>query len=327
MNPAREESLPRRGLAEPRVVAVVVNFRTPDDAIRCVRSLQQLRYGNLGVLLVDNDSKDGSIERFRAELSGVGVIAAGRNGGYTAGNNLGIRAAIDEEADYVLVLNPDTVVLDHGFLRELAAYMEAHSTVGAVGPRVHLQAKGSVQNTVLRFPWVWRRIADWIRTRRGVPRRREPDRPAEAEALNGVCVLFRTACLKDVGLFDERTFAYIEDIDWGYRARRKGWRKVYLPVDGVLHLQRTGGYERGGRVDYLLKRNTLYFLMKSGRWFQAAFYTTSILALAAGMWASERTARGGARATSAARWMRAILRAFLGLWTARWDRVMGHPRL
>lgn len=308
---------PLKGLTEPRVVAVVVNYRTPDDTIRCVGSLLELAYGNLSVTVVDNGSNDGSVEKIAQALEGTRLLPQETNTGYCGGNNAGVADALERGADYVLVVNPDTEVVDRHFLRRLATYMEREPSVGAVGPRVHWRFPGVYQNTVLRFPWIWRRVRSWLS-----PAARQPAMaraPIDVDALNGVCVLFRAACLRDVGAFDERTFAYIEDIDWGYRARRRGWRRVYLPVDSVVHRPRGEGYEMGGPVDYLLKRNTLYFLLRTGHRVQAAAYTFAIGALTAA-----RAIRGRANARWG-RWSRALGRAAFDLWTGHWDRAMGRP--
>jgi GT2 family glycosyltransferase len=206
------------------------------------------------------------------------------------------------------VANPD-------FIAALAARLAAAPEVGAVGPRVFLREAGRVQNTVLRFPWLWRRAVDWFRVRLfGMPLRSGSE-PRTAEALNGVCVLFRGECLRKVGLFDERTFAYLEDIDWAYRAEQLGWRREYLPVDSVVHLQKETGYEPGGTVDYLLKRNTLYFLLKTRRLAQAAGYSAATLGLAAA-----RRVRGGPR-----EWPGRLARAYWQLWTGRATACMGRP--
>jgi GT2 family glycosyltransferase len=162
---------------------------------------------------------------------------------------------------------------------------------------------------------VWRRAVDWVKIRLIGSPMRSRDQALDAEVLNGVCVLFRASALKEVGLFDERTFAYIEDVDWAFRAERKGWKRSYLPIDSVVHLQKESGYERGGTVDYLLKRNTLYFLMKSQRWIQAAGYTAATMAMA-----TLQSAKSGSLA-----WSRRLGSAYLALWTARWNAVMGRP--
>jgi len=298
------------------VGVVVVNFRTPDLTLACAESLRGLDYPNWRLLVVDNASGDESAPKLAAALPREELLIAPTNGGYTAGNNLGVEEMLRRGCDYVLVLNPDTVVVNRRFVSELVAHLEANPKIGAVGPRVFLRRHGNVQNTVLRFPWVWRRAVDWVKIRLFGSQLRSRDQSLQAEVLNGVCVLFRGAALKDVGLFDERTFAYIEDVDWAYRAEQRRWKRAYLPTDSVVHLQKQSGYERGSTVDYLLKRNTLYFLMKSRRWLQAAGYTAATLAMA--------TAPSGRSGSLA--WSRRLGAAYFGLWTARWNTVMGRPR-
>lgn len=305
------------GRPSPRVAVVIVNYRTADQTIACVESLASVTYRPLDVLVVDNDSGDGSAERFERELGGVLVLRASRNGGYTAGNNLGLTEALQMGADYVLVLNPDTRVVNPAFVSALVHAGESNPRIGAVGPRVYLRCPGQVQNTVLRFPWIHRRVADSVAHRLMGKPQRSGDVARDAEVLNGVCVLLRAAALRDVGLFDARTFAYIEDVDWAYRAQKRGWKRIYLPVSSIVHEQKETGYERGGTVEYLLKRNTLYFLLKTRRYFQAAGYTLATL--------SQGLLRLGSPPSRGLRWMRRIASSHFRLWIGQWDAVMGPP--
>jgi GT2 family glycosyltransferase len=303
-------------MTAPKVGIVVVNFRTPDLTLACAESLRTLDYPNWKLLVVDNASGDDSCTKFAAGLAPDEWLLCASNGGYTAGNNRGVAEMLRRGCDHVLVLNPDTVVANPKFLSELVNHLEANRQVGAVGPRVFLRQHGKVQNTVLKFPWLWRRAVDWFKCRLFGSPLRSQNAVVNAEVLNGVCVLFRGAALQDVGLFDERTFAYIEDVDWAYRAERKGWKRSYLPIDSIVHLQKETGYERGGNVDFLLKRNTLFFLMKSRRFLQAAGYTAATLAMAAVQSARSRSPQ----------WSKRLGAAYFGLWTNRWNAVMGRPR-
>src|SRR4029453_12216805 len=115
-------------------------------------------------------------------------------------------------------------------------------------------------------PRAGRNLTDWARYRIN-PRafERSGDEIVEAEVLNGVCLLIRAACLREIGLFDENIFMYAEDVELDYRARRRGWRVHYLPVDSVIHLQKHEGYHMTGLVGFLLKRNAVYYLHKIGR--------------------------------------------------------------
>lgn len=308
----------------PKVGIVVVNYRTPEQTIDAVRSLQGLNYPNYEIILVENASGDDSAHRFQQLLPNVTLVIAQENGGYTAGNNLGIKLALERGADFVHVVNPDILVMNPDYLHALVTFMEENPDVAIVGPRVHIHEQGNVQNTVLGYPWLWRRFIDWFRYKLSKPKPRSAGDPVEAEVLNGVCILMSSASLREVGLFDESTFAYVEDVDWAYRADKFEWRRVYLPIDSILHLQKKSGYERASTVDFLLKRNGVYFLLKTGHWLQAAGYTLATLVLAG--WYLARQLIAGRPLQPTWRWVRGLARAYVGLWTGRWEQVMGRPK-
>jgi glycosyltransferase involved in cell wall biosynthesis len=136
-----------------------------------------------------------------------------------------------------------------------------------------------VQDTVLRYPWIWRTIADWFSDRMIGPRRRIRRETSSVEALNGVCVLVRSACIAQIGALDESMFGYIEDVEFADRCRDNGWHIEYVPVDSIIHMQKPAGYELDGAVSFLLKRNTAYFLSRSGHAVQALLYMVFSLTL------------------------------------------------
>lgn len=161
-----------RPTVQPMVGIVIVNYRTPDMTIECCKSLRRLNYDNLRIIVVDNASGDDSAEKFRMHLPDCHLVVATENGGYTAGNNLGIEHALALGAEYVHVLNPDTLLLNPDYLAALVQHLQENPDVGAVGPRVYLRSVDRVQNTVLRFPWLWRRMVDWCRSRVSTIKRR-----------------------------------------------------------------------------------------------------------------------------------------------------------
>jgi hypothetical protein len=231
-------------------------------------------------VVVDNGSSDGIESAVKSEFPAVAVIQTGANLGYTGGNNAGIEYALDNGADYVLVVNPDTVTVNPKFVDEMVNYLESHPEVGIAGPRVFLREVGNVQNTVLFAPGLWRSLKNWFRFRMN-PRSLEfsGEEVVEAEVLNGVCLLIRAECLRRIGLFDENIFMYIEDAEMDYRAREQGWQVKYLPIDSVLHLQKREGYHMTGLASFLLKRNSVYYLCKIGKKPEAWGYAIFSLAL------------------------------------------------
>lgn len=268
------------GKSQPLVHIIVLNYRMLDQVIECLKSLLRLSYPHCRIVVVDNGSGDGIESVVEREFPAVTVIQTGANLGYTGGNNAGIEYALGNGADYVLVVNPDTVAVNPEFVDEMVDYLESHLEVGIAGPRVFLREMGNVQNTVLFAPGLWRSVANWFRFRTN-PRSLEfsGGEVVEAEVLNGVCLLVRAECLRQIGLFDENIFMYIEDADMDYRARQHGWRVNYLPIDSVIHLQRQEGYHQTGMASFLLKRNSVYLLCKIGKRFDAWGYAVISLLL------------------------------------------------
>jgi GT2 family glycosyltransferase len=266
--------------ALPSVWVIVLSYNGREVLRRCLESLGELTYPRLQILVVDNGSNDGTEAMVRSTFSGIDFLQTGANLGYTGGNNRGVERAIAAGADYVLILNPDTVVLNPRFIDEIVAYLEAHPRTGIAGPRVYLRDAGTVQNTVLFAPGFMRNLKHWFRYRRD-PKSLElsGDAVIEAETLNGVCLMVRVECLKRIGLFDENIFMYIEDADLDHRAHSAGWSVRYLPIDSVIHAQKRDGYGMTSDVSFLLRRNSVYFLHKIGRRADAWGYAIASLAL------------------------------------------------
>jgi GT2 family glycosyltransferase len=173
------------------------------DYQRCLESLRRLSGARVSIVVVDNGSTDGTEDMVRGDFSDFAFIQTGSNLGYTGGNNRGIDYALDHGADYVLLLNPDTELLNPSFVEEMVEYMEAHSDVGIAGPRVFLRQAGVVQNTVLFVPSFWRNLIHWVRYRFNSRfSELSGTEVVEAEVLNGVCVMLKAECLRQIGLFD-----------------------------------------------------------------------------------------------------------------------------
>ena len=267
-------------MPRPSVFVIVLTYNNGEVGRRCLQSLRGLTYPKRQLVVVDNGSTDDVEEMLLNEFPEMTFIQTGSNLGYTGGNNRGIEYALSQGADYVLILNPDTSLVNPRFIESMVAYTEANPEVGIAGPRVFLREAGVVQNTILYPPGLWRNIVNFFRFRL------DPeacdlsgDMVAEAEALNGVCLLIRSSCLRQIGLFDENIFLYIEDAEMDYRAQRSGWRVVYLPIDSVIHQQKREGYHMTSAVSFFLKRNSVYFLCKIGKRFDAWGYAILSLLL------------------------------------------------
>ena len=248
------------------VAVVVVGYNELGLVADCLRSLDDLSYRPLLKIYVDNQSSDGTLETLRESFPDVVALPSGGNLGYCGGNNVGVAAALEAGAEHVLILNPDTVVHEPGFVASLVRYMEEHPRVGAAGPKVYLRAVGDVQNTVLELPSMWQRLLRPVGAGGGSPgESRSLACPTKVPALNGCCVLLRAAAIRHVGVFDGDFWCYVDEVDWAARAARRGWESHFVPVESIVHLQKKDGYDFGTRTDFLIKRNTAAWYLKNGK--------------------------------------------------------------
>lgn len=235
--------------ADPTVLTVVLNYRTPDMTLRAVEAALHEMEGMAGALtIVDNDSGDGSFETLVAAVKERGwqrvrVLQSGRNGGYGAGNNHGIRHGLPDGSapDYIYILNSDAFP-EPGAIRTLVDHLQAHPEAGFAGSRIHGD-DGAYHQTAFRFPTVFSEFEDAARTGpiswllgRFVVALPEPTGVQEVDWMAGASLLVRRSMLDRVGMFDERYFLYFEETDLCLRARRAGWKAVYLPQSRVMHI-------------------------------------------------------------------------------------------
>ncbi len=212
--------------------------------------------------VVDNDSRDGTVEMVGAEYPAVRLVANDRNLGFSAANNIAIRAS---DGDYVLALNPDTEVTP-GALEQLCALLDARPEVGICGPALE-QADGTPDHAARRsFPTPLSALGHFT----GIGRRRSsgalaayraPDvARGPVDAVNGAFMLMRRAALERVGLFDEGYWMYMEDLDLCYRFAEAGWVTWYEPSVTVRHLKAgTSGKHRSVRLNYAFHYGMLRF--------------------------------------------------------------------
>lgn len=226
--------------ARPDVSLIILSWNTKDYLLGCLRSIEETLYGvNYEVLVVDNDSADGSPEAARAGgFSRLRVIETGSNLGFAAGNNVGVRAATGR---YYALINSD-MVLKPGCIQEMIAFMDAHPDVGLASPRLR-NTDGSSQYNCRREPRMLNHLgrALFINSSLADPAYKG-DRTAEVEILAGAFWVARREAVDEVGLLDEDFFFYGEDLDWSHRFRSAGWKVVYHPGAESIHF---GGVSSG----------------------------------------------------------------------------------
>jgi N-acetylglucosaminyl-diphospho-decaprenol L-rhamnosyltransferase len=245
---------------------VIVSFNTRELLRDCLASLYACALP-LRVVVVENASCDGSAALVRECFPDVELIELAQNVGFAAGTNIGIRRVMSFEfsvlssenapdsklktqhstLDYVLLLNPDTIV-HPGAIETLAAFLDAHPRVGAVGPRL-LNYDGTVQSAAFRFPTLVMTALDLFPPGEVLPGRlyhswwhgrypQEPhaETPFPIDHPLGACILARQSAIEQIGGLDEQFFMYAEEVDWCYRIRQAGWSIWQEPRAHVTHI-------------------------------------------------------------------------------------------
>lgn len=217
----------------------IINYNTRELLRACLHSV--LAENPTEIVVVDNASTDGSAEMVKAEFPSVKLIRLGRNIGYGAASN---RAAEHCYADYILLLNSDTVVKP-GTLRVLNRYLEAHKLAAVVGPRIS-NTDGTPQTSCFHFPTPLHILLYLSGCYRWIPRipvlkRRTLQASAKDSArivpwVLGAALAFRRLTFEAVGGFDESFFMYFEEVDLCQRLARKGQQVHFAPEAEVVHV-------------------------------------------------------------------------------------------
>jgi GT2 family glycosyltransferase len=246
---------------QPLVFSVILNWNGIADTRECIQSLQQAQYPNNRIILVDNGSEGGEAAALRAEFGGsVHLIESETNLGFAGGANLGIRHALAQGADYVLLLNNDTTV-DLGFLTALVEAAQSRPDAAALCAKAYYYAEPDVIYSTGGSVNLWTATAKQIGN--GQRDRGQFDRAAMRDYSDGVCMLIPRLALETVGLLDEDYFSYWEETDWCTRARQKGLRCYYVPDAKIWH-KAARVQSPSNQYNFLFRRNALMFVRKRG---------------------------------------------------------------
>jgi GT2 family glycosyltransferase len=219
--------------ALPSVGIVILNWNNLEASTRCLRSLAALTYPRHRVYLLDNASTDGSWEALEREFRNqVVTISNPGNVGFSAGCNPGIRRALADGCDYVLLLNNDCIVVDPGFLESMVTLAESDPSIGLVGGKIVLWPETSrlwSTGGTLDF-WGAERHTGHRETDLG-----QYDEVAPREFISGALMLIRRSVVERIGELPEAYFFGKEEWEYSTRARRAGFRLCYQPAARIAH--------------------------------------------------------------------------------------------
>jgi GT2 family glycosyltransferase len=282
-----------------KLLIVIVSYRVTDLTIDCLRSLA----GEIGripgtrVAVCENGSGGDAEERLRCAIAENGwdswadLTAIYPNRGFTGGNNAVIRPVLDSDdpPEYVLLLNADTIVLEHA-LDALVEFMDGHPKVGIAGSLL-LSPEGRIQGSPFHFPGIASELDRGLRL--GIVTRLlsssitfpKPKDPARVDWVAGASMILRRTMLDEIGLLDEGLYTYFDDADLCLRASRAGWETWFVPGSRIIHVEgattgvATGRIERR-RPSYWFEARRRYYLKSHGAWYTALVDASFILGFA-----------------------------------------------
>ena len=238
---------------------VIVNYNVRAYLEECLQSVRKALEGIEGeVWVVDNNSQDDSVETLRRDYPWVRLVANTENMGFARANNLAIRQS---QSDYVLLLNPDTVV-EEPTLRGVLDFMDAHPEAGGAGVMMH-NADGTLapeSRRGLPTPWV-AGLKMLGFTKRYYMSHLPWDQPGRLDVISGAFCMLRRKAIDQVGLLDEDFFMYGEDIDLSYRLLKGGWQNWYLPFS-IIHYKGKSTQKTDYRYVHIFYQAMLIFFRK-----------------------------------------------------------------
>ncbi|GMQ79560.1 MAG: glycosyltransferase family 2 protein [Anaerolineae bacterium] len=238
---------------EPFVVIVILNTNRRRDTLECLASIHQNTYNNHKSIVLDNNSTDGSVEAIQERFPSAQIIRLVENLGYAGNNNIGIEAAIAQGAEWVFVLNEDTI-LDPECLTQLVRVGLSDDQIGIVGPMVyHHNEPEIIQSAggLLGSNW------ESIHLAKDELDRGQFTNSHQVEWISGCGIMVRGTVIEQVGMIDARFFYFWEETEWCVRAAKSGWLIFHVPKAKLWH--------KGVQRDYHPKPSLFYYSTRN--WF------------------------------------------------------------
>jgi len=267
----------------PVVSLIIVTWNGKRYALECLESLRQ----NTGtvpveVIVVDNQSSDGTPDEIQRQFPRVTVIRNRANLGFAKANNIGLALA---RGRYLGLVNSD-VLVPAGCIKNMVSFMDQNPAIGLLGPKM-LAPGGGIGQSVMRLPTAWNTLCCSLGLHILFPRSKlfggflmnsyPYDSIEDVEVLTGWFWMVRRQALEQVGGLDEQFFMYGEDIDWSYRFRKAGWRVVFYPEAEALHYGAASSAQAPTRFYVEMRRANLQYFRKHHGYIGEGSYKMAVL--------------------------------------------------
>ncbi|MBU3956796.1 glycosyltransferase family 2 protein [Patescibacteria group bacterium] len=256
-----------------KIALIILHYKGKDFTGQCLESVKKLQTDNFKIeIIVVNNNPQENLDELKRKFKNFVFLETGKNLGFVGGNNFGIKRALKDKADYIFLINNDTT-LASDVLVQLTKVAEEKKGAGILGPKIYFapgyeyhrdRYKKSERGKVF---WNAGGEIDWpnvIGTGRGVNEvdKGQYDQIEETDYVSGCGMFIKREVLDEIGFFDERYFLYYEDDDISVRAKKAGWKLLFVPQARMWHFN-AGSSEVGGPLhDYYMARNRLLFGMK-----------------------------------------------------------------
>jgi GT2 family glycosyltransferase len=247
----------------PKVSVITVNWNGYEDTIECLESLKKITYPNYDVVIVDNASSGDDVKILNNRYGDhIHIIANEQNYGFPGGCNIGMRYALSNGAEYLLLLNNDTIV-DPEFLTELVKVAESQSSIGIVGSKIYYyHHPESIESAGGRIRWWLGHIENYGK----VEDVGQWDEVAERDFVYGISLLIKKNLIDQISFMDTYFFFSIDDCDYCTKAKRAGFKVVYAPNSKVWH-------KKGGSSSKLPEfSETKNLIKKSQGWLKYKYF-------------------------------------------------------
>jgi GT2 family glycosyltransferase len=249
------------GVTAPHVTIVIINWNDYEESAQCLKSLAEITYPSYDIILVDNGSADGSREKLQGEFPTITHLALPENRGFTGGNNAGIERALASSAEFVLLLNNDTMVTPD-FLEPLVVRMQEDAKIAAVTGKIFYAASAKQgRSDILWYAGSFRKW--WMGfSHFGIDEIDNGgfDSAMTVEYASGCEMLLRADLIREIGPLSNDYFAYWEESDWCYRAKKAGYKAYYEPKSVIFHACTSAQLGTESPVhNYLYARNGFIF--------------------------------------------------------------------
>jgi GT2 family glycosyltransferase len=266
-----------------KVSIIILNWKQPVLTIECLNSVAKLKKGNykLEIIVVDNASKDNSayviskaLKKLFFNRKGISfkIIKNRENLGFAAGNNAGIKSALKDKCDYLVVLNNDTV-LDENFMNEMLTVAETEPEAGILSPKIYFASgyefhkERYTKEDEGKVIWSAGGDIDWknvYATNHGVDEvdNGQFNKMREIDFATGACFMTRSEVVRKAGMFDPKYYLYLEDVDFSLKVRANKYKILFVPKARIWHKVSASSGIGSELNDYFITRNRLIFGMR-----------------------------------------------------------------